>query len=1133
MAASSRPDRIFPAIGVMGALCRTFDWTSTPLGPVEGWPVSLRTAAGMVIGSAFPGILLWGRDLVQIYNDGYIAVHGAKHPWALGRPTREVWPEVWELNEPLFRRALAGEQVSLREAPYSLARRGPDAPPDDVFVDLSFSPVLDETGAVGGVLVHLIDVTASVLTRQLQAERDAIHAAEREARRQLEEQAVALETTISSLREATDTLAESEQRYRLLFESNPQPMWVFDSETLRFLAVNEAALQQYGYTRDEMLALTLRDIRPAEDVPLLLSDLAHSLAGFEPASLWRHRRRDGSLLWVEVSAHTLTFDGRPARLILAHDVTGKVEVHQAITESERRLALALEGSSQGLWDWTVATGYCYRSPEFERLLGFDPGEIEPHIRTWEENTHPHDFPAALAAMTAHLEEGATAFTLEYRMRTRSGPWRWFQDRGMVVERDADGRAARVVGVVQDISERKHAEQEREQFLHAEREARHQLEEQAVELETTLDALQESVDAKRQSEARFRAIFDQAAVGISLVGRDGRTMAINPAFRAMLGYTDEALRQMTFLELMPAEALETAQARFAQLMAGSGTIEAQGTLLRVDGAPVPVHYSAAALTDTAGQTSAIVVVVRDVTEQKRAEDALRESEQRYRRFFEDDLTADYIARVDGTLLDCNQAFARIFGYRDVAEAIHSNVKALFSESTERDALVERIRRARMLELVEITLRRRDGRPVDVIGNLVGHFDAAGELVEIKGYLFDITERNALEAQLAQARKMEVVGRLAGGVAHDFNNMLAAIIGHAQILLDEERLDAGVREGLVEIRRAAERSAILTRQLLAFSRRQVLMPQEIDVNGIVTGMQGMLQRLIGEHIRVTTRLSPGILTVYVDPGQMEQVIMNLVVNARDAMATGGELTIATAAVELDGRAAASRDEELGPGRYAVLSITDTGSGMDPETLGRIFEPFFTTKPVGQGTGLGLSTVDGIVKQSDGSVSVESRPGGGSTFSVFLPLVARQAEPAGVPGTRAAASRGGETVLLVEDDTAVRALVRRVLATHGYTVLEAAGGAEALALVADGNGTIDLVLSDVVMPGMSGQTLARALATRLPGVPVILMSGYTEDAIEQHGVLAPGTHFVEKPFTPDELRRKVREVIDDGRAGPAGAR
>jgi two-component system cell cycle sensor histidine kinase/response regulator CckA len=388
----------------------------------------------------------------------------------------------------------------------------------------------------------------------------------------------------------------------------------------------------------------------------------------------------------------------------------------------------------------------------------------------------------------------------------------------------------------------------------------------------------------------------------------------------------------------------------------------------------------------------------------------------------------------------------------------------------------------------------------------------------------------EEQLRQAQKMEAVGSLAGGIAHDFNNLLSVILSYSELLSEDLRPNDPMREDLDEIKGAGLRAVELTRQLLAFSRQQVLVPKIVDLNEIVGGMEKMLRRLIGEDVELVAIAAPSLRRIVVDPGQIEQVIMNLAVNARDAMPQGGQLTIETAEVDLD-EGAAAEHEGLERGRHVMLAVSDTGTGMDHATQARIFEPFFTTKDVGKGTGLGLSTVFGITKQSGGAISAASEPGKGTTFTVYFPVadLAVSAQRSSIPPPGRHPLRGSETILLVEDEASVRALARTILRKYGYTVLEAQSGGDALLLCEQHPATIDLLLTDVVMPRMSGRQLAERFAAIRPQMKVLYMSGYTDDAVLRHGVVESTSAFIQKPITPEPLARKLREVLDSPRTEP----
>jgi PAS domain S-box-containing protein len=511
------------------------------------------------------------------------------------------------------------------------------------------------------------------------------------------------------------------------------------------------------------------------------------------------------------------------------------------------------------------------------------------------------------------------------------------------------------------------------------------------------------------------------------------------------------------------------------------------------------------------------------ERKRAEEALVRARATYRSLVEDSPFGIFQSTPDGQLLSANPALVSMLGYESEAALLRQNVAT--------DVYVDPVQRARLVAALlasgtntltaESVWRRQNARHITVrqTGRVVR--DAQGRAEFFNVIVEDVTERQLLEAQFRQAQKMESVGRLAGGIAHDFNNVLTAIFGYADLVLEELPPASAARQDVDEIRKAAERAAALTRQLLAFSRQQVLAPVVVSVNALVSDIDKMLQRLVKADVQLRLALAPDAGNLRADPGQLQQVLMNLVVNARDAMPTGGKLLIETSSTELTEQYT-ELHQAVVPGSYVLLAVSDTGIGMDAETKARIFEPFFTTKEKGHGTGLGLATVYGIVKQSDGYVWVYSEPGRGTTFKLYFPRVGERAEA--LPSPREAARlTGTETILLAEDDAMVRPLAKGLLDKLGYTVLEADNAERALAVARAHAGPIHLLVTDVVMPGASGRELARRLAETRPETQVLYVSGYTDDAIVHHGMLEPGLHFLQKPFTPATLARKVREVLD----------
>jgi two-component system, cell cycle sensor histidine kinase and response regulator CckA len=450
--------------------------------------------------------------------------------------------------------------------------------------------------------------------------------------------------------------------------------------------------------------------------------------------------------------------------------------------------------------------------------------------------------------------------------------------------------------------------------------------------------------------------------------------------------------------------------------------------------------------------------------------------------------------------------------------------VFVDPSEQARVIREFQRGARLDNVEVRWKRKDGSAITVrlSGRAVNSAEETAEVLELIAE--DITERRVLENQFRQAQKMEAVGRLAGGVAHDFNNLLMVISGYAEVLLERTRKADQLYPKIEAIHQATDRATTLTRQLLAFSRKQLLELKVVDLNIIIENIERLLRPLIGENIELQTRLAADLGRTRADAGQIEQVLMNLVVNSKDAMPSGGKITIQTANARMNNEDVRREYSYIQPGQYVVLSVTDTGEGMDKEIQSRIFEPFFTTKEKGKGTGLGLSTVYGIIKQSRGYVLVESEPGLGTTFRIYLPRVEDALEPAGPAGVSRPQAGGSETVLLVEDEESVRQLVRETLESKGYKVLEADNGEAALRIVSEYSEKIDMLITDVVMPGMSGRELSARLCASRPQTKVLYLSGYTEDAIGHEGVVDPDTAFLQKPFTLQMLSRKVREVLGE---------
>jgi two-component system, cell cycle sensor histidine kinase and response regulator CckA len=510
-----------------------------------------------------------------------------------------------------------------------------------------------------------------------------------------------------------------------------------------------------------------------------------------------------------------------------------------------------------------------------------------------------------------------------------------------------------------------------------------------------------------------------------------------------------------------------------------------------------------------------------TERAEAREALLDSERRHQQYFVHDIAGAYVSTPDGRMLDCNPAFARMLGFATVAEALVSDAASSYLADEARRVLLERIREQRSVDRCEDVLRRADGESIHVIETAVGVFDPQGKLLEIHGYVIDDTERRRAHEHLQIAQRMEVFGRLTGGIAHSFNNMLAAIMGGAQMIQVQVGADHPAQSKAASILTAATRAAALTRQLLAFSRQQALGPRRLDLGEVVADMEDMLGQVLGANIQVVTARRATPAAVKADPGQIQQVILNLALNARDAMPGGGRLAIETSDVELDDAFSAGSDRAIEPGPYVLLAVRDNGRGMSAETRARAFEPFFTTKGPGKATGLGLSAVDGIVRQSGGHVDLHSEPNHGTTVRIYLPRLeeVRVSVEADAPRP----GGGGETVLVAEDEDLVRVVIRDALAAGGYTVLEARSAGEAVVISTGHAGPIDLLVTDLVMPGKGGHDLAARLAGQIPDLAVLCISGYADPGGLPLGRPGHEAAFLQKPFTPEVLLRKVRELLD----------
>ena len=630
----------------------------------------------------------------------------------------------------------------------------------------------------------------------------------------------------------------------------------------------------------------------------------------------------------------------------------------------------------------------------------------------------------------------------------------------------------------------------------------------------------------QGEELFRLITENAADMIAVVDMEGKRIFNSLSYEKVLGYSVEELKNSSAFEQIHPDDRESVRLAAEEARRTGVGQPLEYRVRHKDGSWRVLESTASVIRNAKGEPQHLVIVNRDVTERKRAAEALRRSEASFRSVVEDAPYGIYRAGLSGELVLVNPALQKILGYTSQTELLQVNLAAqIFRNPLDHQRINDLLLRQGNFNDVEVEWKRKDGAPITVRCSGWPIRDESGQLAFLELFAEDVTERRALERQLRMAQKMEAVGRLSGGIAHDFNNLLGVIIGYSQVMKRSLKPDHPLYEHAEEIEKAGQRAVSLTRQLLAFSRQQVLEPVILNLNVLVSDMEKMLPRLIGEDIALTLALEPTLAQVKADPGQIEQVLMNLAVNARDAMPDGGKLTIQTANVELDS-AYTHRHPGSRVGSYVMLRVTDTGTGIDPEIQSQIFEPFFTTKERDKGTGLGLATVYGVVKQSGGYIAVDSEKGKGASFSVYLPRVEQAVAAPSITNAAPVNVRGSETILLVEDAEPLRKLADMFLRNSGYHVLTAGDGAQALQVAGQHAGAIHLLLTDVVMPGINGRVLAERLAPSQKGMRVLYMSGYTDSFIAGHGVLEAGTHLLHKPFTEEALTRKVRELLDTNR-------
>ena len=901
-----------------------------------------------------------------------------------------------------------------------------------------------------------------------------------------------------------------------VFDASALPMGLILPDG-RWFRVNRALGDLLGTTPEALAGCPAEAFTHPADRAADREAIRLLLAG-ECASYHAEKRllREGEPpLWV--SATVTRLPGGPGLLHVAfHDISDRKQAELDLLAREERYRLAAEATQDAVWDWDLLTDRIVWGERAAGRFGYHRHGAGVPAVWWYDRLHPDDHERVVSGMQAAIARGAGEWAEEYRFRRADGGWSYVRSRATIA-RDEAGDAVRMVGALIDATEETRA------GLLARGQSR-LLEQIAVGLD--LPAVLERI-------ARFtEAHGDDLVACLMLLDPDAGLLRVAAAPSLPAEVREALARAVTSREPVVIADLKEgdpagdprrgpllqhglhAAWSFPLFASDGGLLGALDVYCRQARPPVDEDT---ALMEIAAHLAEIAI------ERERGREALARGTRVLEQVLDSLPVGVWVLDGEGTIIFGNPAARAIWGGARYVGLADFGVYRGRRADTGEPIAAEDWGAARAITKGETSLNEAvriegfDGVERTILSSAVPLRSLAGDVVGAILLHQDVSDQRkgeeALrrsETQLRHAQKMEAVGQLAGGIAHDFNNLLTGILSYTDLVLEELRPGDPIRDDLEQIRHAAQRAAALTRQLLAFSRRQVLQPHVLSLNGCVAELEAMLRRLLGADVTLETELDPGLWYVQADPGQLEQVLVNLVVNARDAMAAGGRVTIATANLSLS------------HGAYVTLSVSDTGIGMDAQTQARIFDPFFTTKEPGKGTGLGLSTVYGIVEQSGGHITVESAPGQGATFTVFLP---RQNGPAlGSPaGDRRSLPGGNETLLLVEDESAVRTSARRLLERQGYTVVEARHGADALRIFEEGSRSIDLVLTDLVMPEMGGRELVERLRARHPGVKVLYMSGYSERSVTVDGLMPPRTGFVEKPFTVEQLVRRTREILD----------
>ncbi|MDQ1727986.1 MAG: two-component system, cell cycle sensor histidine kinase and response regulator CckA [Pyrinomonadaceae bacterium] len=903
-------------------------------------------------------------------------------------------------------------------------------------------------------------------------------------------------------------LRQAEEKYRSIFENAIEGVFQSTPDG-KFITVNPATAQILGYESPAEVIETITDIGQqlyVDPVARTKSDELQEERGVLHGFEFEAYRKDGEKIWLSVNRRSFRDDAGTElyREGSIEDITERKRadavqerLNDEIRQQKERLNTIVGTVPGVVFEARGNPNGPDHHSEFvseyvTQMLGYSIAEWLETPGFWLTIVHPDDRERVVREAAGHFL-ACRKGDLEFRWIRKDERFLWVRAHTMTIC-DSEGKPVGMRGVVTDITKRVEAQQ----------------------------ALSETVRSKEEALALLDTLVSSAPIGIAFHNLDFTYRRINPSLAAINGLPAEAHLGKTLREMLPemADTLEPLLQRVIdtgepildlELTGGPRTNAPLENYWLVSFYPIRLHE---------GELLGVGVLVSDITNRKQGEKALRESEERYRELVENAHDIIYEHDLQGNYTSTNKAGEEITGYSRLDTLKLNFTQTVSPEYVDKGReMLRRKLAGEEITAYELEIITKAGKriPVEVNSRLVYQ---NGVPVGVQGIARDVSERKLLEEQLRQAQRLEAIGQLAGGVAHDFNNLLTVIGGYSSILLSKLPSESPHRASVEEIKKAGDRAGALTRQLLAFSRKQILQPKILNLNTVVTDLEKMVRRLIGEDIDVLSITAPALGQVKADPGQLEQVLLNLIVNARDAMPHGGKLTIETRNVFLSDDYAQRHAAQ--PGSYVMLAVSDTGEGMDAATQPRIFDPFFTTKPSGQGTGLGLATVYGIVKQSGGNIWVYSEVGRGSTFKIYLPRV-DQAPESETDQALKQPPHGTELVLLVEDEDQVRTILQHILEEQGYRVLAAANGAEALLLAQDRSLDIRLMITDVVMPQMGGRELAESVTALRPNLPVLFMSGYTDDAIVRHGLLDEKINFIQKPFDSTTVALKVRGLLD----------